>query len=792
MEENDRKRKAHDSSQRALRKKSSKKIKVLPKSFFSEDSSPECEKKRTPSGTVLSINVKDIRTFFSPKKANYIKRCALPVKKNSQSPIKKSRVGSSESANAINRKKTTKLVKHDKVRTNSTSKGRAGVSKRQLPMKIRIARIQRKKEESEKSSWCSSEESEASSEEDNYFTPTLDQSFDSCVSEDEENRFLFHLASIIPTVADKTASDTESEVSKTNDQSNLAEMQSDQNINSQADANVNTDSENCLKENMEVEDSTHDNPQVMNIQSVMEMMKTLKQEFASEMKSMKDNQIDEMKTELKQIFQQQKDELAENMKHTVKQVIDQDEEIVQVKSDVAFWKMKADTLADVCNRMYAEISDLTTRVENLELNNAKKIILITGLKIPNDKDAAIAELAIFFLQAMNLEVNIEDMFFLGVSSPRPVVVILQTVDEKKRVMQAKSALKHVKAPITGGSIYINDYLPPTTGEKRRREKDIIKMTTPDDPEEEHEVTYSKEGLIVQGQQYRKLIQVPTPKDLINIQPEEMEKLMSLKMKRSADVERSNSVFTAYTAPVENIQQIQEYYRKIRLIQPGARHVVCAYSIDHNKSFFAKDYQDDQEPGAGRAILQFMENNTISNRVILVARKYGGIKMGPERFECYVQAAKQAVQKALPDIEITTERLAMTRNRGTMKSNFRGRNNFRKPNGRGYGRGNTYRGSRTSNNYYPRGPQGGAQRGAIRGTRQLYSTSVKSVRQSGLNMLRGGVSRGGQQLMQNRYAPSGSEYQFSEPEYLDEQYQENWSQGNDGAWNDQGTGMKELY
>ena len=77
------------------------------------------------------------------------------------------------------------------------------------------------------------------------------------------------------------------------------------------------------------------------------------------------------------------------------------------------------------------------------------------------------------------------------------------------------------------------------------------------------------------------------------------------------------------------------------MQPSARHIVCVYHLPGD-DVHARGYCDDGEPGAGSLILNLMSKSNIQNRVIFVTHKYGGVKMGGDRFECYLQAAKSTV------------------------------------------------------------------------------------------------------------------------------------------------------
>ena len=41
--------------------------------------------------------------------------------------------------------------------------------------------------------------------------------------------------------------------------------------------------------------------------------------------------------------------------------------------------------------------------------------------------------------------------------------------------------------------------------------------------------------------------------------------------------------------------------------PGARHIVCAFWINGEESYYGQDFCDDEEHGAGRVLLDFLRN-----------------------------------------------------------------------------------------------------------------------------------------------------------------------------------------
>ena len=249
-----------------------------------------------------------------------------------------------------------------------------------------------------------------------------------------------------------------------------------------------------------------------------------------------------------------------------------------------------------------------------------------------------------FKDILQTQVTIEDFYLLGSN----FVVSLQTMEDKRSIMKRKYMLKKVRGA-KNAMIFINEYLLPAVQEKRRREKEIT--ASMDQQGKGDRVSYTKAGLTIEGRPYRKKVQPPTPKELVNMDIDELEHILKINLKKNAELSQDNSIFSAYVGTARSHKGIRDVYRKMKLIQPGARHIVCAYYIDHPDEYYSQDFQDDGEPGAGRVLLKILTQNNLKNHVIFVARKYGGIRMGPERFQCYAESAKAALISAGIQINI---------------------------------------------------------------------------------------------------------------------------------------------
>ena len=58
--------------------------------------------------------------------------------------------------------------------------------------------------------------------------------------------------------------------------------------------------------------------------------------------------------------------------------------VKQAEAEMAYWKLKSETLMEVCHRLSSEVSDLTVRMENLEYNSTKKKLLMSGYRVDSE------------------------------------------------------------------------------------------------------------------------------------------------------------------------------------------------------------------------------------------------------------------------------------------------------------------------------------------------------------------------------------------------------------------------
>lgn len=76
---------------------------------------------------------------------------------------------------------------------------------------------------------------------------------------------------------------------------------------------------------------------------------------------------------------------------------------------------------------------------------------------------------------------------------------------------------------------------------------------------------------------------------------------------------------------------------------SATHNISAYRIKLGSGILAS-CDDDGESKAGSRLLELLTIVDVSNILVVVTRWYGGIKLGPDRFKCINNAARDVLEQ----------------------------------------------------------------------------------------------------------------------------------------------------
>ena len=108
---------------------------------------------------------------------------------------------------------------------------------------------------------------------------------------------------------------------------------------------------------------------------------------------------------------------------------------------------------------------------------------------------------------------------------------------------------------------------------------------------------------------------------------------------SEPIKDRKSKFVAFAAKTSSKEEAMRFVRCIRRKVDGCTHAIAAFEASGE---MWRD--DDGEGGAGDALLHLIDVLKKKNVVVVVARWFGGIKLGGDRFRRICDAAKDALMK----------------------------------------------------------------------------------------------------------------------------------------------------
>jgi putative IMPACT (imprinted ancient) family translation regulator len=106
-----------------------------------------------------------------------------------------------------------------------------------------------------------------------------------------------------------------------------------------------------------------------------------------------------------------------------------------------------------------------------------------------------------------------------------------------------------------------------------------------------------------------------------------------------------STFQGHAAPLAHGVSVDAVLGKLlknRAIA-SADHNIYAYRTGKDRNL-KEGFSDDGEPGAGKRLLEMLQNEETTNAVVVCTRWFGGVHIGPKRFDHITECAKVALSK----------------------------------------------------------------------------------------------------------------------------------------------------
>ena len=407
-------------------------------------------------------------------------------------------------------------------------------------------------------------------------------------------------------------------------------MQTDSREDSPDDSQT-QESENSDTDEGQINDAM-ESPKSVSLEMVYSMFKKIQ----GDINTIKKDRLGSRVTVLEKDAKKQ-DEMMNNFQFVQLQ---QGEKIKTMERELDLFKTRTEILTKMFLKMELVVGEHGHKLEQLDLQKAKCSILVknfyTGTSLAEAK-YLIYEL---FITNLKIDVVIDEMYFQAEYQPRPIVLVMQNLDDKKTVMRSVSQATNLMNSDGRKYIFL-DFYTPQTKETRNRNQHIFDLYANNPAQQEH-IVLTKKGVKVGAELYRKKVVAPSMNDIMSLNEDEFRRILSIPVTTGKPVNEDGSCFTGYTVCAQSHKEIRDVYMKLKLANAEARHIVCAYNLPGLDLHHCKDYWDDEEHGAGKFLLRLLIDHKITSRAIFVVRHVQGKKIGSIRHKCFMDAAINAI------------------------------------------------------------------------------------------------------------------------------------------------------
>lgn len=318
-------------------------------------------------------------------------------------------------------------------------------------------------------------------------------------------------------------------------------------------------------------------------------------------------------------------------------------ELDSVKEILGSYQVKVDILTDIVIRQQQTISDLKGQMLDTQIRGMKNNILVAGIpeKVNENCIKEFHAFAVEQLQIKDKLIPVESAIRVGSGQSRAMLVTLRHNSDKGLIFDHVGNLKGKK--VNGVQCFVSSHLPEEANEKRRKINTIMAENKKKPMARKLPISVKAGKLLYKGEPVGTKIQVPAPARLMKLSDSELEALNQIPMVQGGYEEQEESTFTAYATQVSCFQDVDMAYQRMRLSHGQAHHIACAYRMEKVPEMFREDGCDDGEFRAARVLLQSLREMQVNNVAVFMIRYYGGVKLGPKRFELMKKVAESAVR-----------------------------------------------------------------------------------------------------------------------------------------------------
>ena len=173
---------------------------------------------------------------------------------------------------------------------------------------------------------------------------------------------------------------------------------------------------------------------------------------------------------------------------------------------------------------------------------------------------------------------------------------------KERIFSNVSNLKDKKNE-DNKPFFINKQLPEQIAKQKRRIREQISKHKKKDRElptnEKAKIQVLQNTVYIDGDPVEDFLKQVEVNECFPDKTES-ERLSKIKLSTSDVQTEKESTFAAFAVKVNQMPEVRKVYRKVKILHPGADHIIAAYRIKQHTG-----YQDDGEHAAGHKLLEYI-------------------------------------------------------------------------------------------------------------------------------------------------------------------------------------------
>ena len=301
-------------------------------------------------------------------------------------------------------------------------------------------------------------------------------------------------------------------------------------------------------------------------------------------------------------------------------------------------RMMIDTMAHSADL----IRETQDRVDNIDNNTAKRMVIISGLETARKRSVSRQQINNFITDCLELNVGIEDYYYIGNGEPRDIVVTLATNQQRHQMLQNGKKLKNLVNQ-KGNRFTVRAFKTTRQLQFSKKVQDIQGIVQEREAVDQEEVSTRGKTILIGDHQYSPRVTAPDPTQVLRLPIHKLNMIMAIQMQSGDAITAEGNRFKAYSVCTGDYEMLQDAYMQVRLNHAEARHIVAAWNIPGTKEYESADGCDDDDHGVAREIVQLLKDNAITHRGIFVVRNCKK-KLNAERIPMYIQAVKSVIKK----------------------------------------------------------------------------------------------------------------------------------------------------